>query len=58
MSSRIYPTGNVYDPVPLIEKSRALCPGVRFHSSNLVVMHHHWTEYVLALKVALAADRA
>ena len=30
MSSRVCATGHVKDPVPLIEKSRALCPGGRF----------------------------
>ena len=29
-SSCVYATGHVKDPVPLIEKSRVSCPGVRF----------------------------
>ena len=30
MSSRVCVTGHIKDPVPHIEKSRALCPGGRF----------------------------
>ena len=30
MSSRVCATGHIKDPVPLIEKSRASCPGGRF----------------------------
>ena len=35
MSSRVCATRHIKDPVPLIEKSRALCPGVRFTLSYL-----------------------
>ena len=60
MSSRVYATGHIKDPVPLIEKSRASCPSGRFHSPG---NHHHQTEYVirlyvLTLKVALDGDWA
>ena len=61
MPSLVYATGHIKDPVPLIEKRRGLSPGGRFpHSSS---NHHHRTEYViqlyvLALKMALDADRA
>ena len=30
MYNRVCATGHIKDPVPLIEKSRALCPGGRF----------------------------
>ena len=30
MSGRVCVTGHIKDPVPLIEKSRATCPGGRF----------------------------
>ena len=33
MSSRVCVTGHIKDPVPLIEKSRAFCPGGRFPPS-------------------------
>ena len=33
MSSHVYATGNIKDPVPLIEKRRASCPGGRFRAS-------------------------
>ena len=60
MSSRVCATGHIKDPVPLIEKSRALCSGGRFPPSFIhqVYNHNHWTEYVLALKMALNADKA
>ena len=29
MSSRVYATGRIKDPLPLIEKRRASCPGDR-----------------------------
>ena len=32
MSSRVYATGHITDPVPLVEKSRVSCPGGRFPS--------------------------
>ena len=41
MSSRVCATGNIKDPVSLIEKSRASCFGGRFHSSS---NHHHQAE--------------
>ena len=33
MSSRVCATGHIQDPVPLVEKSRASCPGGRFPPS-------------------------
>ena len=33
MSSRVSATGQIIDSVPLIEKSRALCPSGRFSPS-------------------------
>ena len=33
MSSRVYATRHIKDPLPLVEKSRALCPGGRVPSS-------------------------
>ena len=30
MSSRVCTTGHIKDPVPLVEKRRASCPGGRF----------------------------
>ena len=33
MSSRVCATGHITDPVPLIEKRRASCPGGRFPPS-------------------------
>ena len=47
MSSCVCVTGHIKDPLPLIEKSRALCPGggvppsFIHHSSN---HYHHQTE--------------
>ena len=46
MSSLVYATGHIKDPMPLIAKRRGLSLGGRFHV------------YVLALKMALDADRA
>ena len=37
MSSRVYVTRHIRDPVPLIEKSRASCPSGRF---PLSFIHH------------------
>ena len=35
MSSRVRVAGHITDPVPLIKKSRALCPGGRFPPSSI-----------------------
>ena len=67
MSSLVYVTGHIKDPVPLIEKSRGLSPGGRFPPSfihQVIIITHSLTGlnklqlYVLALKMALDADRA
>ena len=42
MSSLVYATGHIKDPVPLIEKRRGLSPGGRFPPS--FIHHHHRTE--------------
>ena len=42
MSSLVYATGHIKDPVPLIEKRRGLSPGGRFPPS--FIHHHHQTE--------------
>ena len=42
MSSLVYATGHIKDPVPLIEKRRGVSPGGRFPPS--FIHHHHWTE--------------
>ena len=60
MSSLVYATGHIKDPVQLIEKRRGLSPGGRFPPSFI---YHHRTEsviqlYILTLKMALDADRA
>ena len=38
MSSRVYATGHIKDPVPLIEKRRGLSPGGRFPPSFIQVI--------------------
>ena len=65
MSSLVYATGHIKDPVPLIEKRRGLSPGGRFPLSfiHLVIFITGLNKlykilYVLALKMALDADRA
>ena len=35
MSSPVFATGHIKDPLPLIENSMALCPGGRFPSSSI-----------------------
>ena len=63
MSSRVYATGYIKDPVPLIEKRRASSPGGRFplnfiHQVIIITGLNKLYDYVLALKMALDADRA
>ena len=63
MSSLVYATGNIKDPVPLIEKRRGLSPGGRFppsfiHQVIIITGLNKLQLYVLALKMALDADRA
>ena len=36
MSSRVCATGHIKDPVPLIEKSRASCPGGRINQAIII----------------------
>ena len=63
MSSLVYATGHIKDPVPLIEKRRGLSPGGRFppsfiHQVIILTGLNKLQLYVLALKMALDADRA
>ena len=65
MSSLVYATGHIKDPVPLIGKRRGLSPGGRFPPSFIhqVIMVTGLNKlynciHVLALKMALDADRA
>ena len=63
MSSLVYATGHIKDPVPLVEKSRGLSPGGRFppsfiHRVIIITGLNKLQLYVLALKMALDADRA
>ena len=63
MSSLVYVTGHIKDPVPLVEKSRGLSPGGRFppsfiHQVVIITGLNKLQLYVLALKMALDADRA
>ena len=65
MSSLVYATGHIKDPVPLIEKRMGLSPGGRFPPSfiHLVIFITGLNKlykmlYVLALKMAFDADRA
>ena len=63
MSSLVYATGHIKDPVPLVEKSRGLSPGGRFppsfiHQVVIITGLNKLQLYVLALKMALDADRA
>ena len=56
-------TGHIKDPVPLVEKSRGLSPGGRFppsfiHQVIIITGLNKLQLYVLALKMALDADRA
>ena len=60
-----YATGHIKDPVPLIEKRRASCPGGRFRPSFIhqVIIITGVNKlgiclYVLAIKMVLDADRA
>ena len=36
MSSRVFATGHIKDPVPLSEKDRASCPGDRFFPPSFI----------------------
>ena len=64
MSSLVYATGHIKDPVPLIEKRRGLSPGGQFSPSfihQVIIitgLNKLYQLYVLALKMALDADRA
>ena len=63
MSSLVYATGHIKDPVPLVEKRRGLSPGGRFppsfiHQVIIITGLNKLQLYVLALKTALDADRA
>ena len=63
MSSLVYATGHIKDPVPLVEKSRGLSPGGRFppsfiHQVVIITGLNKLQLYVLALKMGLDADRA
>ena len=63
MSSLVYATGHIKDPVPLVEKSRGLSPGGWFppcfiHQVIIITGLNKLQLYVLALKMALDADRA
>ena len=63
MYSHVYATGHIKDPVPLIEKRRGLSPGGRFppsfiHQVIIITRLNNIRLYVLALKMALDADRA
>ena len=63
ISSLVYATGHIQDPVPLIEKRRGLSPGGRFppsftHQVIIITGLNKLQLYVLALKMALDADRA
>ena len=66
MPSLVYATGHIKDPMPLIEKRRGLSPGGRFppsfiHQVGLIIitgLNKFIHLYVLALKMALDADRA
>ena len=63
MSSLVCATGHIKDPVPLIEKRRGLSPGGRFppsfiHQVIIITGLNKLQLYVLALKMALDADRA
>ena len=62
MSSRVCATGHIKGPMPLIEKSRALCPGSRsppsfIHQVIIITGLNKLPVYVLALDMALDADR-
>ena len=63
MSSLVYATGHIKDPVGVIEKRRGLSPGGRFppsfiHQVIIITGLNKLQLYVLALKMALDADRA
>ena len=63
MSSLVYATGHIKNPMPLVEKSRGLSPGGRFppsfmHQVIIITGLNKLQLYVLALKMALDADRA
>ena len=60
MSSRVCATGHIKDPLPVIKKRRASCPGGGFRLSfihqEIIITRISFTIYVLALKMALDAD--
>ena len=60
MSSLVYATGHIKEPVPLIEKRRGLSPVVGFLLVSFIIITglNKLQLYVLALKMALDADRA
>ena len=63
MSSLVYSTEHIKDPVPFIEKRRGLSPGGRFppnfiHQVIIITGLNKLQLYVLALKMALDADWA
>ena len=61
MSSLVYATGHIKDPVPLIEKRRGLSPGGRFPPSfihQVIMLNGLKFYHVLAVKMALVADTA
>ena len=62
MSSLVYATGHIKDPVPLIEKRRGLSPGGQFPPSfiHLVIITglNKLFRMFSSLKMALDADRA
>ena len=63
MKNTFFATGHIKDPVPLVEKSRGLSPGGRFppsfiHQVIIITGLNKLQLYVLALKMALDADRA
>ena len=61
-SSLVYATGHIKDPVPLIAKRRGLSRGGRvspsFIHQVIIITGLNKLLYVLALKMALDADRA
>ena len=63
MSSLVYATGHIKDPVPLIEKRRGLSPSGRFppsfiHQVIIITGLNKLQLYVLALKMTSDADWA
>ena len=60
MSSLVYATGHIKDPVPLIEREGECLPVVGFLLVSFIIITglNKLQLYVLALKMALDADRA